>query len=508
MKITTFISCAAIRRSFPAPPSAAKHFALMRSHFAGNAIRMTIGVQRLDPPWRAFKNLLRTTSGGLRGNAFRRNSRGTCITILAMGAAFALPSAAKAVPPPQPQETQPATPAAQTDNTPAPAEKARAPRRGVVRYDKPVFHHGHRVLWHGAWRNGQVAAKSGPTKTESAAAPAAAAPVGAHDILVLADGADPSATRMAVEFAQAMQSGGLHVKAVAGKTSAAALNKAVDGDTADLAIVPMDALGNSGDGSADKASDWRARAPYIARLASEPIALIAPRAIADIHQLADRKVNVAAADSATAASAAAVFSRLNIASKMTNEPLPDALLHLARGEIDAIFLVGAGDSKALADFGKDGRFHVVDIPYAPTLQALYCPMRLTSHDQASLIGAADKVDTIGVPMALLAIDATPDSPRANRIAPVADRLFAQFDQSVGTLRGSRWKDVNLAARIPGWPRFGVTQAWLDQNKGPPNAAVDTFRDAAERAASANEGPGGADSDKLYDSLMQLSGAAQ
>jgi TRAP-type uncharacterized transport system substrate-binding protein len=377
----------------------------------------------------------------------------------------------------------------------------------MVRYDRPVFHNGRRVLWHGAWRGGARAIATGPAPARSEAN--ASTPLASRDVLVLADGADGSATRMAAEFAQAMQSGGFHVKVVAGKTSAAALDKAVGGDSADLAIVPLDTL--AGNSSTDKEADWRTKAPYVARLPNEPIALIAPRAITDIHQLAGRKVNAAAADGATAASAAIVFSRLDIAPTMTNEPLPDALGRLTRGEIDAVFVVGVGDSKTLADFGKDGRFHVVPIAYAPALQALYCPMRLTSRDEAdlaNLIDADDKIDTIGVPTALLAIDATPDSQRAGRIAPVVDRLFAQFDQSLGSLHGSRWNDVNLAARIVGWPRFGASQAWLDQNQTAPNPALDTFRGAAETAASASEGPGGADSDKLYDSLMKLSGAAQ
>jgi hypothetical protein len=162
----------------------------------------------------------------------------------------------------------------------------------------------------------------------------------------------------------------------------------------------------------------------------------------------------------------------------------------------------------LSNFGKDGRFHVVAIPYEPALQALYCPMRLTTRDQANLIAADDKVDTIGVPTALLAIDAAPDSPRAGRLAPLVDRLFAQFDQSIGSLHSARWRDVNLAAKVIGWPRFGATQAWLDQNRATPDAALDTFRSGAETAANASEGPSGADSDKLYESLMKLSGAAQ
>jgi TRAP-type uncharacterized transport system substrate-binding protein len=383
-----------------------------------------------------------------------------------------------------------------------------------VRYDKPVFHNGHRVLWHGAWRDGGGAAGEAPKPAPAPAKPAltaasAAAPAKPHDFLILADGADASATRMAVEFAGAMQSGGLHVQAVPGKTSAAALDKAINGDTADLAIVPMDGLIDSGAILAEKGSaDWRERTPYLVRLSSEPIALIAPRAITDLRQLAGRKVNVEAADGAAAASAAIVFSRLNITPTMTNEDLPEALADLTGGLIDAIFVVGGSESKALADFGKDGRFHVVAIPYPPALQALYCPMRLTSREQPNLIGGDEKVDTIGVTTALVAIDAPPHSPRAGRIAPLANLLFSQFEQLRGSSDNSSWKEVNLTARILGWPRLDAAQTWLAQNQGAPNAGLDAFRNMAQTAAGASQGPSAADSDRLYESLMQWSGAAQ
>jgi TRAP-type uncharacterized transport system substrate-binding protein len=480
----------------------------MRSHFAENAVLMTIIVQRLDPRWRGQKNSAEVKAGRLRGDIFRRETRGPTLAAFALAGALALPGAAYAAgaQPPVPQIATPAPePAKPVEAAPAPVEKAPMQRGlgGMVRYEKPIFHNGHMVLWHGAWRDGGHAARQSlikptPARVEADAPPAAPP----HDIIILTDGADFSSTRMAAEFAQAMQNGDVHVKTVAGKTSVAALGKAVAGDSADLAIVPMDSLSNS----ADKAADLHARAPYVARLAAEPIALIAPRTVTDIRQLAGRKVNVAAADGATAASAAIVFSRLNIAPTMTNEAIPDALGRLARGEIDAVFVVGANDSKVLADFGKDGRFHVIAIPYAPALQALYCPMRLTAHDEGNLIGADEKVDTIGVPMALLAIDAGPDSPRAGRIGPLAERLFSQFDQSLGALSDSRWSEVNLAARIPGWPRLGAAQAWLDQNQAAPNPALEKFRGAAETAAAGGDGPHGTDSDRLYESLMKMSGA--
>lgn len=472
---------------------------------------MTIRGQRLDPPWHAYATIQEPTPGGMREIGFRGHWRGKARIALLIAAALGLPSLARAggPPPPQPQESQQAQDApAQRDDAPAKAKGASTKkRRGMVRYDKPVFHNGRLVLWHGAWRDrdgaaGEAAAKPAPP----AASPAA--PAKPRDFLILTDSADASATRMAVELAGAMQGGGLHVQTVLGKTSAAALDKAVTSDSADLAIVSMDGLIDSGKALADKDSgDWRERTPYLLRLSNEPIELIAPRAVTDIRQLAGRKVNVEAPDGAAAASAAIVFSRLNIATTTTNEDLPEALADLAGGLIDAIFVVGGNGSKALADFDKGGGFHLVAIPYPPALQALYCPMRLTSREQPNLIGDDEKVDTIGVTTALVAIDAAPHSPRAGRIAPLANLLFSRFEQLRGSSENSNWKDVNLTARILGWPRLDATQTWLDQNQAAPDAALDAFRNMAQTAAGASQGPSAADSDRLYESLMQWSGAA-
>ena len=127
---------------------------------------------------------------------------------------------------------------------------------------------------------------------------------------------------MAGELASALQSAGLHVKAVSGKTSPAALDKAVTDDLADFAITALDALGGGADGPTVATADWRARSPYVMRLAAEPVEVIAPRAITALDQLTGRKVSVAAADGAAAVTAAIVFARAGAAPTLTNEGFP------------------------------------------------------------------------------------------------------------------------------------------------------------------------------------------
>ena len=268
-----------------------------------------------------------------------------------------------------------------------------------------------RVLWHGAWRARGRKKGDAPDAADDApkATPAKDAPG------VAANRRRPSppttrswstrtilcAARLANEFVAALQANGAKGRVIAGRTSPTALAKAVQSDSADLAIAPIDALIAD-----DKATaDWRERAPYIARLGAETVEIIAPRAVVDVRQLDGRDVGFGVADGAAAATAATLFARLGVAPKPSFAPLAPALADLAAGKIAAVVAVGAKSSKTLADFGKDGRFHVVAIPWSPSLRPLYAPARLTAKDRPNLIGADEKIDTLGAPMALIALDA-------------------------------------------------------------------------------------------------------
>ncbi len=390
---------------------------------------------------------------------------------------------------------------------PLPASADTVPA-GMVRYDHPVHRHGHLVLWHGAWRDkkGQDAkGDSQDSKSDSDDAKSAptdgAAPQG---FTILIDSDDAGSARLAGELITVMQTGGGAKGAVVtGRTSPAALAKAVESDGADLAIAPMDALI-----AADKATaDWRDRSPYIVQLGAEPVEIVAPRAVTDVHALAGRDVGFGAGDSAGAATAATLFSHLGIAANPSYGTLDNALSDLASGKLAAVVAVGAQSAKAMADFGKDGRFHVISIPWTPALKSLYTPVRLTTKDQPGLIGADEKIDTLAAPRALIAVDAAPSSPRAQQLADLTKSFFEGFDKLLGPDNDATWQNVNLAAGAS-WPRLPAAQAWIDAKVSQSSPSLDAFRAAAKTVSLTNGGPGPQDSDRLYDSLMQWRNEAQ
>jgi TRAP-type uncharacterized transport system substrate-binding protein len=415
---------------------------------------------------------------------------------------------------PTPAADQPAPapdPASAPPDPATPADHQTAPP-GMVRYDHPVMQNGRLILWHGAWRDRvkgkppvQSAAPVKPqpkTQTVAGAAPQQQ-PQRPHEFTVLVDPDDSCANRMANEFAAALRDEGLGGRIVAGRVSVGALAAAVQSDSADLALAPLDAL----IASPQLSASWRERAPYIARLSSEPIEIVASRDIADARQLAGRDVGYGPADSASAASAGVLFSALGVAPRPAYAPLAAELADLSAGKLAAVVAIDGRCAKAIAGFGGDHRFHEVTIPWSPALTTLYAPARLTAKDRPNLIDAEERIDTVAAPRALIALDAAPDTPRAAAAAAVTKSFFDGFDRLLEPDKDAAWRAVNLAATAP-WPRLKAAQAWVDDVAPPANPALEAFRSVARSAASASDGPGAQDSDRLFDSLMRWRGTGQ
>jgi TRAP-type uncharacterized transport system substrate-binding protein len=363
----------------------------------------------------------------------------------------------------------------------------------MIPYDHPVYKHGKRMLWHGDWRRGG----SRPAEPAERAVPSPKPTTADRDIIVVADPQDACGLRMAGELVDILRGAGLKGRVVPASTAPGSISRSVTADAADLMIAPMDALLAD-----DKASaSWRERAPYVARLANEPIEIVASRAITDVSQLKDKQVSLGLADDAAASSVHALLTKLDVKPREVHESLAASMADLAAGKIDAVIVVGAAKNPAVADFGKGGHFHILAIPWSPALRGVYAPARVTAKDRPNLIGADEKIDTVAAPMALLAIDAPKDSARAPEFAAIVAAFFPKFDALLGPNSEASWRDVNLAASLD-WPRLIAAREWIATNQGVTDPVLDAFRGLAHSVAASNGGPVAADAEKLYQSLMQ------
>ena len=269
-----------------------------------------------------------------------------------------------------------------------------AAQAGMVRYNHPVYHNGKRVLWHGVWRGrlGHESARTAPAKAAIAAkaAPAAAglrrqtaAPVRTpiKPFSIVADPDDLVASRMAKDYAEVLNDKGAAGRAIVGTTSPTGIAKVMRTDMADFAIVTFDTLAVG----VKYAPDWPQRAPLVARLAPETIEIVAPKDVKSVGDLQGKTVSFGDPDSATGITAKLLFSRLGVTVNPTYEPLADGLDALSAGKRGAVVVLGAKDAHALENFGDDGGYHVVAIPWAPALEQVYAPARVAAADRPNLV---------------------------------------------------------------------------------------------------------------------------
>ena len=306
-----------------------------------------------------------------------------------------------------------------------------------------------------------------PAPVASITPPAAVAAVpasltGQALVPVAAGGLTSTSARITSDLSAVLDSPDLRVLPLMTQSSRAeaiALGKA---DKADLAFLHADLLATL---PAAVRSAMASRVTYVARLYNEEVHVIAPRDINSVSDLAGKKVNVGPAGSANAQTAELIFDRLGIAPVIVHLDQPTALAKLAAGELTADVLVAGRPVKALQEFAGDGHFKLLPLPYADALQDLYLPAKIAPVDYGNLVPPGLNVDTLAVPVVLATIDAPSGSPRAARVERFTNAFFERFDELRDPARHAKWREVNLAADVPGWTRFGAAQEALDRSKG-------------------------------------------
>jgi hypothetical protein len=119
------------------------------------------------------------------------------------------------------------------------------------------------------------------------------------------------------------------------------------------------------------------------------------------------------------------------------------------------------------------------VPLTQSLEEYYVPAQLETTDYPALIPDGGKIQTIAVPSVLAVFNWPGENERARRVARFIDYLFERFPklQSEPGYH-PKWKDLNLAATVPGWKRYAPMQDKLAKLVNP--------RLGADKAAELNE----------------------
>jgi TRAP transporter TAXI family solute receptor len=211
-----------------------------------------------------------------------------------------------------------------------------------------------------------------------------------------------------------------------------------------------------------KISNLDKRVNYIIRLPVSELHVLARNEIKSIQDLRGKKVNFGPAGSGSSLTGSIVFQRLGVQVEQVLLDNPTAMQKLKSGEISALVRVIGKPIDVFEKIPANSGLHFVPIPFSKTFADYYTVGELTRQDYPTLVGEGERVDTIAVPAVLAAFNWQKGTDRYQRVQRFVQALFTHWDKFRQPPRHPKWRDVNLAATVPGWTRLGAASEMLDQ----------------------------------------------
>jgi uncharacterized protein len=210
---------------------------------------------------------------------------------------------------------------------------------------------------------------------------------------------------------------------------------------------------------------------YIAKLFNEEVHLVARSNITAIDQLRGRKVNLDVKGSGTSYSMRDILKVLDINVEEVSMSQTDAIEKVKSGELDATVVIAGKPVRSMSRLKASDGLHFLPIPYAQPLVADYLPTTLTDEDYPDMIPRGQSVRTVAVGAVLIAYNWPKNTDRYRRVDKFVQAFFPRIADFGKPPRHTKWREVNLAATLPGWTRFEPAQAWLDTHPADDKQAV-------------------------------------
>jgi TRAP-type uncharacterized transport system substrate-binding protein len=157
---------------------------------------------------------------------------------------------------------------------------------------------------------------------------------------------------------------------------------------------------------------------------------------------------------------------------------------------------------------KDGP-HILQVDYRQFADSYYVPVTLENADYPTMIGAGETVETIGAVVVLAVYNWPKGSDRFRKVERFIQYYFDRFDTLKKPPFHPQWKEINLAATVPGWRRYWYAEEMLKKrfsNQFPNSqltAATTSAAPADEEAVRQKlKTMGTAKQQRLYDEFLQ------
>jgi len=300
----------------------------------------------------------------------------------------------------------------------------------------------------------QTAAQRATNTT--AALNALSARANAWTVGVISGGLDGTYARIAADLAAVLDDGdALRVLPILGRGSLQNISDILALRGVDVGIVQSDVLAYARRERLLPGLDGLIQ--YITKLYDEEVHVVGGVGVTRIADLAGKPVNVDGRGSGTAMTASLLFEAMGLKVEMRHDPQDTALEKLKRGEIAALVYVAGKPTRLFAGIPREAGLTLLPVPATPALLETYLPARFSGTDYPGLVPEGGTVETVAVG-AVMAVYAWPAGiERHRKVARFVEAFATKFPAFLQPPRHPKWREVNLAAQVPGWSRFSTVE---------------------------------------------------
>jgi hypothetical protein len=191
--------------------------------------------------------------------------------------------------------------------------------------------------------------------------------------------------------------------------------------------------------------------------------ILARRDIKSLEDLRGKKVSFGPAGAGSSLTGTIVFQRLGIQVEQINIDEASGMQKLKSGEISALIRLVGKPITFFSNIPADANLHLLPIPFSKKFADYYTIGEFTKDQYPNLMPEGQtKVDTIAVPAVLAAFNWSKGSERQKKIERLVERMFTNWSKFQKPPFHPKWRDVNLAATVPGWTRLEVSERELQK----------------------------------------------
>lgn len=198
------------------------------------------------------------------------------------------------------------------------------------------------------------------------------------------------------------------------------------------------------------------RINYISHLFLSGVHVLVRPEIKELKDLEGKKFGFQGYGTGVSVTSAILFKRLGI----TVDPIyitnSQALEKMKTGEMDGLIYLVSKAHPSLTSIDPKHGFHLLSIPYEKFTD-YYVPVTFDNTDYPNLVKPDEKVDAIGVPAVLAVYNWPKNSDRFRKVERFIKYYFDRFEQFKKPPFQKEWKEINLAATIPGWNRYWLAE---------------------------------------------------